>query len=108
MNPDSRWLCFKDAYPANHKRGHLLKIDGDYWDGTDLRDLVFFGYFWPECKYVYIVYEVTRNAGYAWKATKDFDLDQIYWYRQTNYEGSVEEVIYNDKSSLLLNTSQTT
>jgi hypothetical protein len=79
------WKEWKSIEEENPRRnyGLLLKINPKKEDPCfPVQGNYYYGFFW-ECGYVYITGVISPDgsvSGMAWKATKQYDLDEIFWF----------------------------
>ena len=92
-----QWKCFKDEYPIS-MCGLLIKIvipdDASYLDDyypSRLHNHLFYGYVFEDSDYIYLIYDITDDAGMAFKVLKEIDKEHIYWFYEYQFSLSWEK-----------------
>jgi hypothetical protein len=73
---DNEWICFKDCYPK-HSCGVLIMIKNE---DEDVKDCLFYGYVFPNCYYIYVVFDITRSLDMGFKVLKFYPIEEVYWF----------------------------
>ena len=73
------WISFGEKKPPVNCGLLIIIDDNNDEDPWNVRDQLFYGFMWPH-EYIYITLNITENVRMGWKAHKEFDLKDIYWF----------------------------
>lgn len=93
----TEWKSFAENFPiANCGLLIIIKSFNDFYD---VKDHLFYGYVFPDSHYIYIVFDITTNTGMGWKAHKEHDEKDMYWYYVSEFSETFNNELKNLKDN---------
>ena len=89
MKWSNSWKSFEEIYPRSSCGVLIRLIDPDN-NNPDYQlryeNKLLYGYVYPDCDYIEIIYNITDDNSMLWKVLKDYEKKDVFWLYRAAFE----------------------